>query len=227
MTTLSYLLIFSFCFLTIQKAESQEIEFSGQVVTFDSIPVSHATIRIKSSKQKIVTNFLGEFKTVLQSSDKIKVSAEGFATQNLKIDGDKNFIRVNLKLLAGERNMDLAINNGHVSNPESFTKVVQLNNDKNLDFSQYTTVYKLIEGRFPNTEIRNGQIIIRGYKSTRQGASGALIVLDGIITDEGILSSLSPSTIKSINVIPVGSTALYGPGALNGLVEIKTKGFGD
>ena len=227
MAKIASLLIFPICLLSMQNAASQEIELSGLVVTFDSIPISHATIRIKSSKQKIFTNFLGEFKTILQANDKIKVSAEGFATQNLKLDEDKKFIRVNLKLLAGDRYMDLAIGNGHVANPENFRKVVQINNDKDLDFSQYTTVYKLLEGRFPGVEIRQGQIIIRGYKSTRPGASGAVIVLDGIISDEGVLSSLSPSTIKSINITPNGSTALYGPDALNGVVEIKTKGFGD
>lgn len=228
MAKLSYLLIFSFCLFSNLKVASQETNFSGKVVTFDSIPIANALIQIKSSKQQILSDSMGVFNAHIQPKDKIKVSANGFLKQNIKIDKNKNAIVVNLKLIKGEQNCDLAIESGHVRNPVNFQKVVQLNNDKSSDFSQYTTVYKLIQGQFPNVEINyQGQVIIRGYRSTTEGASGALIVLDGVVSDEGVLTSLSPLSIKSIKILASGATIKYGPGAVNGVLEIETKGYGD
>ena len=224
---LTFILIF-FCVLASFTGTSQETNFSGNVVAYDSIVIANAEIRIKSSKQKIHTDLFGEFKALVQSNDKLKVSAQGFYAQNIKVDVDKNSIIVTLQLREGDRYRDLAIEHGHVKDPVNFKKIVQLHNDKALDFNQYKDVYQLIKGRFPNVEFTpGGQLIVRGYKSTTAGASGALIVLDGVISDESILNTLSPSFIKSIKLHANGSTALYGPGALNGVLEIKTKSFGD
>ena len=139
---------------------------------------------------------------------------------------------VSLKLRSGDKNLELVIQSGHVTDAEKFRTVRQLNNDKDLDFSQYTTFLELIKGRFPNVEIRSDQILIRGVKSLSNHevdgpGSSALIVLNGAPSNFNVLSSLAPANIKSVKIVTGGSALMYGFGSGNGVVVIETKGFGD
>ena len=55
------------------------------------------------------------------------------------------------------------------------------------------------------------------------GNQGALIVVDGVINDNSILSTLPTSLVKSIKIMKDGSYAIYGSRGTNGVVLIKTK----
>ena len=90
------------------------------------------------------------------------------------------------------------------------------------DFSQYTSMYDLIQNRFAGVQILNGEIIIRGLKSLN-ASSAALIVLNGIPTDPSILNTLPPGDVKRIDVLKDGGTAAFGSRGANGVVLIETK----
>ena len=65
-------------------------------------------------------------------------------------------------------------------------------------------------------------LIIRGI-GTINGKSPALVVLDGSVVPSSSLSALNPETVKRVNVIKDGSSAIYGSRAAFGVVEITTK----
>ena len=95
--------------------------------------------------------------------------------------------------------------------------------DDDLDFSQYTNIYDLLRGRIAGVTVQsNGDIIVRGVNSINL-SSAALIVIDGIPSDKSMLQSISPTNVKSINVIKDGSSAIYGSRGANGVVVIETK----
>ena len=54
-----------------------------------------------------------------------------------------------------------------------------------------------------------------------------MIVIDGVIADYSILSSIKPIDVKSINIIKDGSAAVYGTRGANGVVIVDTKHGGD
>ncbi len=222
-----FFLIFLLGLFSIQfDAFSQERPIQGIVTTFDSIPLVGADIRIKSSKQELKTDTLGRFAALVQPNDKLRLSAKGFFTQNVKLEDNIKLVLVNLKLKPTENAREIAIGYGYVKDADKLNAVVQLS-DKDLDFSIYSDMYDLIRGRFSGVQVEpNGDIIIRGTSSINL-SSAALIVIDGIPSNSIAFAQLTPSDVKSINIIKDGSAAIYGARGANGVVIVETKKGGD
>jgi TonB-dependent SusC/RagA subfamily outer membrane receptor len=51
--------------------------------------------------------------------------------------------------------------------------------------------------------------------------------VDGVISDNGVLLSMSPLEVKSISVIKDGSSAIYGSRGANGVILVETRKGGD
>ncbi len=201
---------------------------NGMVTTFDSIPLVDASIKVKSTKQEVKTDTNGRYKVECTSDDILKVSANGFYSKKVKLDKELENVNVDLKLKSGDKNLNAAISNGHISDQESFRVIADLN-DNTEDFSRFANVYEIIENKFPGVQISQGYLIIRGANRLNVGAAenAALIVVDGAINDNSILSTLPTSLVKSIKIMKEGSNAIYGSRGANGVVVIKTKTAGD
>ncbi|WP_319229328.1 TonB-dependent receptor plug domain-containing protein [Draconibacterium orientale] len=210
-----------FCFVTVNSFAQQRF-IQGIVTTFDSITIVGAEVMVKSSKEIVKTDSLGQFKVKVDGKDKLKISAKGFINQNVKLDEKTKLVAVNLKLKAGEKAREYAIGYGYVKDGERLNALAQMTSD-DVDFSQYTSMYDLMRGRFAGVQIQsNGDIIIRGINSINL-SSAALIVVDGVQVDGSVTSTLVPSQVKSINIIKDGSAAIYGARGANGVVVIETK----
>ena len=220
-----YLSLIISVFLFTSNLNAQEKIIHGVITTFDSIPLIGAKIQVKSTKQIVLSDTLGHFSVACNLDDKLKVTANGFYNQNVKLTEKIKLVAVNLKLKAGEKNREYAIGYGHVTDRDKLNAVANLNNS-DVDFSQYSNMYDLIRGRFAGVQIMNGDIIIRGINSINS-SNTALIVVDGISSNSSVLNSLSPGNVKSISVIKDGGAAIYGSRGANGVVIIETKRGGD
>ncbi len=194
---------------------------SGVIFTFDSIPLINANIKVKSTKQIVYSDTTGKFSVGCNDADVLIVSAEGFNKQKVKLNGNEKLIIINLKLRPGEKNREIAIGYGHVADKDNLYSVSNINNN-DFDFSQYSTMYDLIQGRFAGVQIINGEVIIRGINSINNNA--ALIVVDGVVADNSILNSFPTSQVKNISVLKDGGSAIYGSRGANGVVLIESKG---
>lgn len=203
------------------NSKGQERIIHGSITTFDSIPLINAQIKVKSSKQVVSSDTLGRFSVECSQNDILIVTAEGFYNQKVKLEPNTKLALVNLKLKPGEKNRELAIGYGHVTDRDKLNSIANMNSG-DFDFSQYSNMYDLIRGRLPGVQIVGNEIIIRGINSITSSNS-ALIVVDGIAMQNSILSTLSPSQIKSISVIKDASSAIYGARGANGVVLIETK----
>ncbi|HCE58604.1 MAG TPA: TonB-dependent receptor [Prolixibacteraceae bacterium] len=220
MKTLNAIILTAFLFFALNTSAQDRI-VHGWVFTFDSIPLVGAEVAVKSTKQVVRTDSVGNFSVGCNNEDQLKVSAKGFTSAKFKVDEKIKVAIINMKLKLGEKNREIAIGYGYVLDADKLNAVASLNN-KDLDFSQYSNMYELIQGRFAGVQISNGDIIIRGVNSINSG-SGALIVLDGTPVDNSILRTLPPTQVKSINVIKDGSAAIYGSRGANGVVVIESK----
>lgn len=220
------ILLVGLFFMLASHAQAQNRVVQGLVTTFDSIVVVGADVRVKSSKLVYKTDTLGHFSAEVLGADKLKISAMGFITNNIKLEEKTKFVAINIKLKSGEKAREYAIGYGYVKDAEKLNSVAQLTN-RDVDFSQYTNMYELIRGRFSGVQVQaNGDIVIRGVNSLNL-SSAALIVVDGIPTDKSVLNSISPVNVSSINVIKDGSSAIYGSRGANGVVVIETKKGGE
>ncbi|MGE0021878.1 MAG: TonB-dependent receptor plug domain-containing protein [Draconibacterium sp.] len=220
MKTLNAIFFTAILFVALNTSAQDRI-VHGRVFTFDSIPLVGAEVAVKSTKQVVRTDSVGKFSVGCNIEDQLKVSAKGFTSAKFEVDEKIKVAIINMKLKPGEKNREIAIGYGYVLDADKLNAVATLNN-KDLDFSQYSNMYELIQGRFAGVQIVNGDIIIRGVNSINSG-SGALIVLDGTPVDNSILRTLPPTQVKSINVIKDGSAAIYGSRGANGVVVIESK----
>jgi len=202
---------------------AQEKVIHGVVTTFDSIPIVGADIQVKSTRQIVKTDSLGRFSVGVNSKDKLKAKAHGFNNQSIKIKDDTKVVGINLNLIPGEKGRAYAIGYGHVLDEKKLNAVSQMT-ENDVDFSKYSTMYDLIRGKFAGVQVIGNQVVIRGIKGS--GNSAALIVVDGVSRDGSVLSAISPSQVKSINIVKDGSSAVYGLKGANGVVVIETKASG-
>jgi len=201
---------------------AQERLVHGVVTTFDSIAVIGADVYVKSSKQTVKSDTLGQFLVQVLGEDKLKISAKGFQTYSVKLKDNTKVVAVNMKLKQGDKAREYAIGYGYVKDGEKLNSIAQMTSD-DLDFSMYDSMYDLIRGRFAGVQVQsNGDIIIRGINSINL-SSGALIIVDGVPVDNSYLETIPPVTVKSINVLKDSSSSIYGARGANGVIVIETK----
>lgn len=210
--------IFMMVVLSTLFVKAQDHVVHGIVHTLDSIPLIGVEISIKSTKQKVVTDSLGRFTAFCNKKEKLKLRAFGFYDQTVKIPDDSKVIAINMKLKPGEKQRDIAIGYGYVSE-DDLTGAVSNLKIRQTDYSRYEKVSDII--RSMGAQIRNGEITLRGERSF-QGTSGALIVVDGTITDYDYMEALRPTDIKRIDILKDAAASVYGSRGANGVVLIET-----
>lgn len=214
----AFALILSLCIFSGSNAQERFVR--GVVTTYETMPLIGAKVTVKSSNTEVFTDTAGMFTVVCDPKDVLKVTADGFFNQRVKIEPDIKYAAVNLKLKPGEKNYSLGY--GYVSDRDKLYALAGLDKD-DMDLSEYSSLLEAISGRFAGVQVtRNGDIIIRGLNSIN-GNSSALIVVDGMITDNSVLTQLSPSHVKRIDVIKDGGAALYGSRGGSGVLLIETK----
>lgn len=204
---------------------AQEKMIRGVVTTFDSIPIIGATVKAQSTKQKVLTDSLGNFSITCGSEDKLKVSAHGFYNQNVKIADKIKFAAINLRLKSGDKAREFAIGYGHVADADRLNAVTSLNKN-DFDFSRYNNIYDLIKGRCAGVQIvqigDKKNIVIRGVNSVYSSDISALVLVDGIPYNTDNLINIQPSQVKNITVIKDAGAAIYGTRGQNGVILIET-----
>jgi len=193
----------------------------GKITTFDSIPLVGASIQVKSSKMVVYTDTLGLFTVDCLKEDKLKITAEGFSNQNIKIESNIKYVLVNLGLKPGTKSREMAVGYGHVNKEDLMYAMSSLHED-DMDFSHYRDIYEIIRGRFPGVQISGNDIVIRGSVSF-QGSNAALLIVDGMSVDASTFGNIQPTNIKSIDVLKDGASAIYGSDGANGVVLVETK----
>jgi hypothetical protein len=213
------LLVFTFSNLVLS---AQEIEVTGKVVAFSSIPVVNATVNIYGSEVSVLTNKEGIFTCMCKDKDKLIITADGFNKLTIKVKKKRTKqVIAKLRLIKSSEASKMAIEKGHILDIAKFEKLV---NERSgiKDYSRYTSVLELIRNEFPSLQIVNGEVIIRG-PSSLNGNNGARFEVDGVMTSQSNVEALSTSNIKSIRIIKGSDAAIYGVQGGTGVISIKTK----
>ena len=195
---------------------------AGKVTTYDSIPVVKASVEVKGSDIEVLTDSLGYFTIECQKDDRLIVSASGFRTERIKVSGDDEYLNINLQLKEGARNLELAIGpDGHIR--EADKQKISTINDREVDFSMYSTIYDALRGRVSGVNIVGDIIYIRGQTTIGSGDAEALFVVDGVIVSKEVFSTIPTSDIQNIRVLKGSAASIYGSRGGNGVIEVDTK----
>jgi TonB-dependent SusC/RagA subfamily outer membrane receptor len=202
-------------------ARGQDIEISGKVRCFNRYPLRNVTVTVGKSKESVKTDTAGRFTVILRKGDRLSFEAEGFEPFTLSPQ-ETDTLTVYLVFRGRERDVNVAIGNGYIRKEDLTFAVSNLQQD-NSEFSNYSSIYDLLRGRFPGVEIINTPagpaIQVRGTNSlTLTGEP--LFIVDAIPVDD--ISSIEPVNIRSINVLKDASAAYYGSRGTNGVILIET-----
>jgi TonB-dependent SusC/RagA subfamily outer membrane receptor len=214
------LLFFLFSYTSISY--SQERIVNGIVTTLENIVVVNAEVKVLSSKEVVLTDTLGNFKISCLLKDKIKISANGFDSQKVKIDENTKELSINLTFKPTEKNLEIAVGYGHIKEKDKSYAISSIKSDDKFGFSMYSNMVEVIVNSSPSIILKNGGIIIRG-ESSLYGSNSALIILDGKEIDIAELYTLPPMDVKSVDILKGGSAAIYGSRGANGVIIINTK----
>lgn len=193
-------------------------------------PIIGASVMIKSSAQGTVTNLDGEFSLSCSVGDVLTISYIGFTTKEIAV--------TNLKLYSIELNEATAtlgevVVTAFGSSQKKASMVGSVQQVKPAELKMpSSSLSASFAGRMAGVIAvqRSGEpgadgadFWIRG-KSTFSGATGALIVLDGVEIGSTELNSLDAEVIESFSILKdATATALYGTRGANGVMIVTTK----
>jgi len=213
------LIVAVICLMT-HAAAAQTRVVNGQLTAYSEFPVMNVEISSKKAKATTMSDSMGIFSLVCMEKDVVMIKPKGFRPVNQKVQGESDTLKINLVFIDTQKNRQLAINSGYMTEIDLNYAVSNLEAENN-DYCKYTDILRLIEAEFGGVEVSNGQIIIRGGKTSFSGPTNALIIVDGHPSDN--ISWIRPCNVKSINILKGSDGAIYGARAGNGVVVISTK----
>lgn len=216
------LIAIAFLLLAAGATRVQEITLAGTVRCYNRYVLQNVTVTSGRGRDTVMTDSTGRFNLALRSGDRVSFEAEGFEPFTLKpLTSDT--LNINLVFRGREKDIMFAIGNGYIKK-EDLTFAVSNLRQENNEYSNFSTVYDLLRGRFPGVEVINTaagpSIQVRGTNSLTL-AGEPLFILDGIPVDD--ISTIEPVDIRSINVLKESAAAYYGSRGTNGVILIETR----
>ena len=214
------IVLLSFIFATqgfSQKEKTKKISLRGKVINFDKKPIESVQIFVDFVKTSTETSKRGLYKLKVSSDTKlITVYSPKHGYINWQYTGEKKIDFVFPEFSEAISETELAA--------LGYTLEVPKKKERNW-YGEYSTVLEILDKRFTQVRLNNGQIIVgRGGPHSFSANKDPLILLDNIPIPISSLSSISTFDIKSIRVIHKGSElAEYGFQGNNGVIHIDLK----
>ena len=199
----------------------------GNVVDESGIPVIGATIQVKGTGQGTTSDINGDFSLNVPSGyNTLVVSYVGMRTQELIATSDMTII-----LQQDSEILDEIVVIGYGTQAKKdLTGSVGVVSQTKMDNQAVVGIGQNLQGRLAGVRITQNDgtpyggttIRIRGNGSFG-ASSNPLIVIDGLITNDG-LANLNPNDVENITILKdAASSAIYGSRGANGVVIVTTK----
>lgn len=212
--------IYLILLISVNPVNAQRKNVYGKVYAFKDLELKNILITSVKTKTTTQTDSLGNFRIVCESEDKIELTGFGFQKKVVKLEKPQNIIKVKMIFKGGNKNIDLAVENAHVSK-ENLDNSIKLYPDQNYEYYNYADIFTAISRIYAgndNIRVSGKEIYVRKEKSTFS-AVPAIFIVNGKLALE--ISDILTSNVESVEIIPDG-VSKYGPGAANGVVLVTT-----
>ncbi len=224
-----FFLIFSL--FQVQANSYEEItkpqqQVSGTITDAEGLPLAGANILEKGTTNGTQTDFDGNFTLEVGADAVLVISYIGFATKEVKVEGQSN-ISVSLAEDAAGLEEVVVVGYGTQSRAK-VTGAISSVDGEDLAQRPVTNTATALQGQSPGLTIQNQgaapgaedvKVRIRGIGTLNN--SNPLVLIDGI---EQSLGTVEPQNIESISVLKdASSAAIYGSRAANGVILVTTK----
>ena len=210
--------------------QSAKRNVTGSVVDANGEPIIGATIKVVGSANLgVITDVDGKFKIEAPVNATLSVSYIGYTDQQIRLQG-KQTLKITMKEDQQSLNEVVVIGYGTTTRRSVTGAVDQVRSDM-LEDKPVANVTQALQGAAPNLIIQrksynpngeNNNINIRGISTLN--SNSPLIVIDGLVMNDGALNDINPSDIENISILKdAGSAAIYGSRSSNGVILVTTK----
>lgn len=230
-----------------QVAMAQAETITGTVTSSeDGTPLIGVSVVVQGTTKGTQTDFDGNYSISVDSGSVLLFSYIGFADQQVVV---ANQARIDVQLVPSTEALDEVVVTalGIRKEAKKLGYSIQTVGGDEMSQVRSADVAATLSGRVTGVQINsNGSgiggsssLTIRGNASLVPGQNQALLVVDGVIMDNGGIGQgsfsggidygngfgdINPDDIESINVLKGGNaTALYGYRGANGVIVITTK----
>ncbi len=216
------------------EARAQRPEFSGPVLSgiitdTTGSAVSGATVVVKGTSAKTITNNKGEF--IFRSPDAagtLVITYLGYHTIRVEFN-EGNVSRFHFKLIPNENVLEeVKVSTGYQTLPKERAtgSFVQIDNEL-LERRVASTIIEKLEGVAPGLQFDNrtgtSKLNVRGINTLSSGLMDPLIVVDNFPYD-GDLANINPNDVESVSILKdAAATSIWGARAGNGVIVINLK----
>jgi TonB-linked SusC/RagA family outer membrane protein len=208
-----------------QNAKVNKI--TGIVTDQNREPIIGASVMVKGTKIKTITNYDGNFSLEAPEQSIVTVSYIGYSPMDQAVGSRKTLV---FKLQEDLKALDEVVVIGYGTQKKvNLTGAVSCVSASALESRPVTNVTTALQGLMPGaTIIQNsgqpgkdmGSIRIRGIGTLNN--SNPMYVVDGIVVSN--MNDIDPNDIESISILKdAASAAIYGSRASNGVVLITSK----
>lgn len=203
------------------------IDVRGRLVDENGTALVGASITIKGTDRRTITNEIGEF-SFLNVDEKavLVVSFIGYVTKEISVKSDLRDIVMYVS--TGKLNEVSVVSTGYqtLRQANATGSFVQLNQkmlERSVSSDIISRIQDVTSGLLANKGAGiNSTLSIRG-KSTLFGNASPLIILDNF-PFEGDLNTINPNDVESITILKDASSAsIWGARAGNGVIVINSK----
>ena len=221
-------LLFAFIMLTNSVHAQQKQIVKGTVVDDKRLPLIGASITVKGTNVKTLTNSNGEFSIAVPEGKEILVVAYvGMVNKEVSVAG-KTTVQVAMSDDDKALNEIIVVGYGQQKKISVVGAITQTTGKVLERTGGVTNLGMALTGNLPGVTTSSStgmpgsedpQILIRGQSSWNN--SSPLILVDGI---ERSISSIDISSVESVSVLKDASaTAVYGVRGANGVILVTTK----
>ncbi|MBI1782730.1 MAG: SusC/RagA family TonB-linked outer membrane protein [Sphingobacteriales bacterium] len=230
---MKYLLLFLFFSFNL-LASSQSIK--GKITDEEGIPVPYATIIIKSTNTKIISNQSGSFsiqRSALstQQSDTLLISATEFTPLTYPFNIHHSTFNITLsrksKLLE-----EVTLNTGYQKLPKervtgSFTQIDNKKYNEQVGPNVLDRLKYISNGVIPVSDrvgiAAKSPLLIRGLSTLTMSIQKPLVIVDNF-EYQGDINNINPNDVENITFLKDAAAAsIWGAKAANGVIVITTK----
>lgn len=229
-----YIIITVFLVLYLSFLQAQNSSISGRVVDPDSNSIIGANIYLKGTVLGAATNLKGEFsiENVPLGEFELVISVLGYQSKELPISieastlYDLGTIKLNPQAMTGEPIIVTA--RKYAQNLQDVPASVSTMNRLEIHSRNIITVDEALK-YIPGLNMNSSQVNIRGSSGYSRGVGSRVIfLLDGVPfltgdTREINFDVIPTFLIDHIEVLKGAGSALYGSGALGGVINVVTR----
>ena len=208
---------------------AQQQQVTGNITDEKSQPLLGVSIKIAGTKTGVTTNANGVYSINASKGQVLEITYVGKTDEKVVV-GNNPVISITLKDQTESNLNDVVVVGYGTQAKKDLTGSIGVVSQSKMDNQATVGIGQNLQGKLAGVQVIQNdgtpyagtQIRIRGTGSFG-ASSNPLIVIDGMITNDG-LANLNPNDVETITVLKdAASAAIYGSRGANGVVIVTTK----